>query len=562
VTGKLIIDTLQTGDLIFSTTNDPVSNAIKASTKSRYSHASIYFRRGVVIESNDDGVLPRKIDAVGVNSSGLILGLPYANWTNISVLRHPHYEAEEWSFAIERALRAHIGLDYPPPSEVIRGGPFLARILLYPIAKLYEAIQWLRNRETLAHDAWCSKLIGYVLAGHLGHRMSARQQGVLNRSNPQQLFDIAIELGYVVVTNPTDQINHEQHSHYEAARTEFLQDQDATYIKWQELAEKRRASVREELGFRALRDLSKTAKIGLALVLVGVAVTAGYQIETRLALKPKLTVTYARLFGVFQVPAIMTGVLSDNGVSTKNKIFINDYTVTRAAWEKSPLGKARFALGPVGDQISGRYREYASKPTDLSNKLYVLGAIHSGLNIQDYRYLETWTFQQSKAERDAVELDATLRGVNVSTGRQEVEAEIERRFVKSFERVGYLFLTLELQPGTKPPDSIEIEYVLANANSEFGRLSKTEDQIIPLNAVFSEVRKLKVAPPLDGSPVLLPLAVFVSDQDGLPQRFASSVLLPSRLLINHEGSTTQMPIPKPSLTQGARLILPIGWYHQ
>jgi hypothetical protein len=558
----LVLDELRTGDIIFSTTNDVISNAIKTATSSQYSHSSIYIRPGIIIESNDDGVLPRRVQPLGVNTQGQLLGLPYDNWINVQVLRFPLFSEEEWAFSIERTLREHVGLDYPPPSQVMRGGPLGARIAAFPFAKVYELIQWIKNRETVAHDAWCSKLIGYILAAHLGHRLTPKQQGILSSASPQQLFDISLEVGYLPLKNSTDVEDANQIEKFELTRGNYLTGQDATFLRWQELSTRQRKKIRDEEGFRTLRSLRKTTKFVVVLLFFGLVSIAAYEYDRRSKTAPVVLSSYARLFGVFQVPAIMTGIVTDRPGSIKSKIFINDYTETRAAWAKSHLASARFALGPVGDQMSSIYRQYAAAPKDLTNPLYFLGATHSGLTQRDYKYLETWTFQQSKEDVDAVELDALLRGVPIQDGRQRIEADIEDRFTQSFMRVGYLFLTLELKLGTLPPDSLEVEYMHANADSKISVLSKTADSISPDHAVLSEVRRITLTAPSNSSAILLPLAMFISDKNGLPERFAGSVILPTTLVITHNGRNTRIPIAKPTLASDARIMLPIGWFHQ
>ena len=153
------IEALMPGDLIFSTTEGVVSQAIKLGTDSRFSHASIYCRDGVILEANDDGVGPRRIVPIGLDKSGRLLGLPYPDWVSCVVLRQGRQDkAMSWEDAISASLREHVGLDFPPLSRMIAAAPARARLIGRPFAWLLDVWEWIRNREPMAHDAWCSRL--------------------------------------------------------------------------------------------------------------------------------------------------------------------------------------------------------------------------------------------------------------------------------------------------------------------------------------------------------------------------------------------------------------------
>src|SRR5687768_13598587 len=90
----ICVELLRSGDLILSTTDGIVSNAIRSGTGSTFSHASIYFRDGVIIESNDDGVRPRRFYICGVDTQGRLVGLPYENWAGCKILRFDRHSPE------------------------------------------------------------------------------------------------------------------------------------------------------------------------------------------------------------------------------------------------------------------------------------------------------------------------------------------------------------------------------------------------------------------------------------------------------------------------------------
>ncbi|WP_162989560.1 hypothetical protein [Comamonas sp. lk] len=265
----LAVSVLRTGDIIFSTTSDLVSNAIKKFTGSRFSHASIYIREGVIVESNDDGVLPRRIELAGLDADQRLLGLPYPNWRNVVVLRTTRYEESDWAGEIERSLRDHVGMDYPPPSQVTKAGPLLARIATYFPLKLYETIQWLRNREAIAYEAWCSMLLGYTLAARFRQELTPKQQAVLGSASPQQLYDIALQLGFEPVSNALAPVDTEQGGLFEEARLHYLAGQDQTYSHWERLKDRRREQLLQQAGVRATRLIAKLVGFVLICIVVG-----------------------------------------------------------------------------------------------------------------------------------------------------------------------------------------------------------------------------------------------------------------------------------------------------
>jgi hypothetical protein len=197
----LDLGVLRAGDLIFSSTDGTISRAIRIATVSKFSHASIYYRDGVIFESNDDGVRPRRIALETETPSGSLGGLPYDSWSTLVVLRLNTVTSARWEAAIDAALDTLVGLDYPPLHVMTQGGPPLARFFFTPLAALLDAVEWVRNREPMAAGPWCSRLLGDVLTSQLAHRLTTGQIAALNRASPQRLFEVAHQLGFEEVAN-------------------------------------------------------------------------------------------------------------------------------------------------------------------------------------------------------------------------------------------------------------------------------------------------------------------------------------------------------------------------
>lgn len=272
---------LAPGDLIFSTTAEAVSAAIKRGTNSRFSHASIYFRDGVILEANDDGVGPRKVSPIGLDADKNFLGLPYSNWEGCVVMRLPE-KAEQipWERAISLSLRDHVGLDFPSFARMVSAAPTKVRLLARPFALLLDTWDWIRNREPMASDAWCSRLVGFVVSKKLEFSLSEAQRAALESPSPQRLFEISAELGFSAVDAfaPVASTTTEN-----ADLRALVERQSQTFEEWQHLAEARREKLRKEKFFLLLRA---TAKLVGALVVVAAIGLAAFAARLKTDQRP------------------------------------------------------------------------------------------------------------------------------------------------------------------------------------------------------------------------------------------------------------------------------------
>lgn len=268
----LRIGSLQAGDLIFSTTDGLVSRAIRAGTGSKFSHASIYFRDGVILEANDDGVGPRRISPAAVDARGALVGLPYEDWSYCEILRHGGpQDPQSWEEAIGVAMRGQIGFDFPPLNRMALGAPRLMRLLARPIAGIVDVLDWLRNREPVAYDSWCSRLVGFVLTENFGHTLTAAQRKDILHASPQRLYTLAQELGYSKIEAWVPAGHLIDDASFRRLKSELLRRQDGTYEEWRRLAQGRRETIRNEHGLRLLRAGVKLVGLLAVLATVGLA---------------------------------------------------------------------------------------------------------------------------------------------------------------------------------------------------------------------------------------------------------------------------------------------------
>jgi hypothetical protein len=198
--GRLLdIGALKLGDVILSSTEHLVSTLIKDITSSAYSHASIYLGDGVIFESNDDGVRPRPIQMLRQTENGRVVGAPYADWTTVVVLRRDDVPEANWQRAIHKIVKEQIGNDYPPLAVVGDSADGLKANALSLGARVYDTLQWLSNKDPSAHEAWCSRLVGLIVADALALHGEERKQ--IESATPAELHRRALALGFREVPN-------------------------------------------------------------------------------------------------------------------------------------------------------------------------------------------------------------------------------------------------------------------------------------------------------------------------------------------------------------------------
>jgi hypothetical protein len=276
----MLLDTsaLRPGDLLLSSTPGVVSKGIRVATASNFSHASIYYGSGVILEANDKGVGPTRIRPNALAPSGGIAGLPYDDWTTVIVLRHAgHSNSSSWQVAMRTALRESVGYDFPPMTVMAEGSRSLLGFLSRPIALVMDMVERLQNRAPIAWDAWCSRLVGYVLQEHFLHRLSERQRAALQYASPQRLYEIAKSLGYELVPDATCQLSRQAtDAGYDAARAQYLHAQETVYQEWcGYVAQRRKALVAEET-VRATRFNGKLLAV-IALAAAGLLAVLAIQ---------------------------------------------------------------------------------------------------------------------------------------------------------------------------------------------------------------------------------------------------------------------------------------------
>jgi hypothetical protein len=276
----MLLDTsaLRPGDLLFSSTPGLVSQGIRTATGSSFSHASIYYGSGVILEANDKGVGPTRIRPGSLAPSGGVAGLPYDDWTTVSVLRHARYsDPSSWQVAMRTALRESVGYDFPPMSVMAEGSKSFLGFLGRPIGLVMDLVERLQNRAPIAWDAWCSRLVGYVLQEHFSHRLSERQRAALQFASPQRLFEIARSLDYELVPGATCPASEEaSDARYEDARTRYLNAQETVYQEWCGYVARRRKALVAEETVRATRFNGKLLAV-IALVAAGFLASAVHE---------------------------------------------------------------------------------------------------------------------------------------------------------------------------------------------------------------------------------------------------------------------------------------------
>lgn len=194
----LKIATLCPGDLLFSTTRGAVSSLIRSASGSKFSHVSIYCGRGVILESNDRGVQPRRIILRGAESdSGEMVGVPYDDWSLIAVVRAATPPTElQVELCLKSAAGVYLGLDYPSMMKLGWAAKWPQRILTAPLGFILSLWELLTRGPVLAPGIWCSQLIAaYLQSAHPevnAEASNCRHPG----ESPQSVYNLASMLGY------------------------------------------------------------------------------------------------------------------------------------------------------------------------------------------------------------------------------------------------------------------------------------------------------------------------------------------------------------------------------
>lgn len=198
----LIIDKLKAGDIIFSTTDAKESKTIKKVSDSAYSHVSVYLGDGIILESNDNGIWPRRIGAlclvIAKDSAEPILGgLPYDDWRGIDVLRNETYATDdaERTFILE-SLKEHLGRDYPNLASMTKSTGYR---WLVPFAWLKDQISKFHNTDPIISGPWCSKLAAIYVFERSDKGRDMRN--AYPEPTPQELYEACKLLDYVSISH-------------------------------------------------------------------------------------------------------------------------------------------------------------------------------------------------------------------------------------------------------------------------------------------------------------------------------------------------------------------------
>jgi hypothetical protein len=277
-------------------------------------------------------------------------------------------------------------------------------------------------------------------------------------------------------------------------------------------------------------------------------------------------VSYTRLFGAYQVPAIMfrmdwlpRGSLSSDTLDQSSVIGgLTDFRRTIARWDSTSLRDSKFVYGPVGTRIDRAFRQFQASPCSYTDPISTVVLFDDTLRLA-YRYLEPDLCQMSD-----VDLATAQRMFPHEVGeRGTIYPELKLRLQRASEQIGYLFLMVEDTSASEAMTDMKLEYSLYNLDAYGSPCTPSADRIKPVGTASTSAR-LALPPLRPGERLLIPLAVYRVDQDRFPKAFCSSVLAPHQLTWIQNGRARKRQIEAPSLDNSARVMLgfQLGWYHQ
>lgn len=269
---NLVASQLQVGDIIFSTTQSLDSRVIRRLTTSRFSHVSIYFGQGVVVEANDKGAGPTKLairGSLNTPAGSELCGLPYPNWTALAVLRKPGVDPKAEASIITSLIKEDLGRDFPSLSGLARR---TGHTFIVPFALALDVGSWLTNRHPLLPGCWCSQLVAKVVLDRADPAVRSELESKLQRPSPQDLYDLCISLGYRPV--PSCVTTAQLESPGDAARTAYDIARNETFDKLMVVALTQRGHEMQNFFARNARLL---VRLLVLLLFVGVGAVAFQQ---------------------------------------------------------------------------------------------------------------------------------------------------------------------------------------------------------------------------------------------------------------------------------------------
>jgi hypothetical protein len=270
-------------------------------------------------------------------------------------------------------------------------------------------------------------------------------------------------------------------------------------------------------------------------------------------------IEYARFYGTFAVPYLLTSRKPNEGDELFNRIFLVDFKETTEWWDKSKFRHMNIGISPPLQQVSTAMGRFKVNPKDINNPLYSLLFAADGNSKDCYVYLDPWTFELSPKKISSIEAMLDSKGVEPDRGRRVKYCE--QLLTTSSNKTGYLFLQIR-NPNDKPLTDVVINYnfwIMSNLGQEQWQ---TDDRITPSNANKPVLKDITIPRLEAGAEHLILLSVFLASSDQFPEKFTSSIILPIKYSWKVDGKEFSSKIRQPLLENAARVIVPIGWYQQ
>lgn len=261
------------------------------------------------------------------------------------------------------------------------------------------------------------------------------------------------------------------------------------------------------------------------------------------AVKSKVTFSYMRLFGAFQVPKLFD--------ESAQHVMPFDFKVSGDWWnERFP--NTILLREPLWGQVKEARLNFDDKRQEGISETRLWKLVFRNNIAESEKYLE----------RQGTLIVETMSGLAPPKKQKKLDEE-SRRVIDFFEKntgkIGFLFLVIDWDSEKYDFDEIRLHF--KEVSNNFGDVLQKD--VADANLINAEIKSVVLPiPQVKSKQYLWLLSVYEKDADGYPKEYVSSVLEPQYLTVRLGNTVEQIEIRKPYGKEAAKIDLPLGWYWQ
>lgn len=269
-----------------------------------------------------------------------------------------------------------------------------------------------------------------------------------------------------------------------------------------------------------------------------------------------ISINYARLFGAFQVPFLLSTSQEVCGGSENAWAFLG--TGDEGFWDRWEYKNARPLRSAVWDEVFVCDRNGKGEVFEGAHALLRAANANDPETTQAFYHASNEMYDSNSQETREVEAGSpkTPYDFLVSADPGVLDAvEINA------SNVGFLVLYLQNTADRSVAD-LDIYYTEYDHNNELG--APVDASVVEARLAGGAEFSKRVPLLQSGGQVLLLLAAYIRNEDGYPAEYLTSVTRPTRLSYRMQGSreTLNQDVRLPLRDKAAKVEIPFGWYWQ